>query len=510
MPYNYGPYKYYSKTEKGLSYPIHCRKITEMGEECVILDGNEIAKGFEYCDINSIDPSPSHRLLAYSVDNNGYETYRLRVKSLEPAAEGTDSNEQYLVDIADTSGAVVWGNDDSTLFYLKMDAEHRPFQLWLHVVGGEDLLLLQEDDGSFWMDVDKTQDQRYLVVSLESPETSEQYVVDLRGLQGGDQHRRHITWPTSQLLLGPEESVVRCLQPRRAGLRYEVEHQEGQFYFLTNQDGARNNKLMRCAASLYFSSSSPRPEVQWEDVRAYDSSEQLEALLPLRGHLALLGRQRGLQQLWVAQVDALTLALSWREVSLPEQAYSLWFGDNREADAEWLRLGYSSPVTPKQVLDYHPASGQLLVRKQQEVPGFDPALYAVRRLLAPSRDGQTLVPISLVSKLGLDPSPRPLLLYGYGSYGVCVDPSFDSKLVSLLDRGVVYAIAHVRGGGDGPPGRGVWYEQQGKYLHKTNTFTDFADCARYLVEEGLTASDRMACVGRSAGGLLVGAGECSR
>jgi len=204
-------------------------------------------------------------------------------------------------------------------------------------------------------------------------------------------------------------------------------------------------------------------------------------------------------------VDALTLALSWREVSLPEQAYSLWFGDNREADAEWLRLGYSSPVTPKQVLDYHPASGQLLVRKQQEVPGFDPALYAVRRLLAPSRDGQTLVPISLVSKLGLDPSPRPLLLYGYGSYGVCVDPSFDSKLVSLLDRGVVYAIAHVRGGGDGPPGRGVWYEQQGKYLHKTNTFTDFADCARYLVEEGLTASDRMACVGRSAGGLLVGA-----
>jgi len=209
MPYNYGPYKYYSKTEKGLSYPIHCRKITEMGEECVVLDGNEIAKGFEYCDINSIDPSPSHRLLAYSVDNNGYETYRLRVKSLEPATEGTDSSEQYLVDIADTSGAVVWGNDDSTLFYLKMDAEHRPFQLWLHVVGGEDLLLLQEDDGSFWMDVDKTQDQRYLVVSLESPETSEQYVVDLRGLQGGDQHRRHITWPTSQLLLalpGPHHS----------------------------------------------------------------------------------------------------------------------------------------------------------------------------------------------------------------------------------------------------------------------------------------------------------------
>eukprot|EP01036_Dinobryon_divergens_P029792 gene29792-38937_t len=200
----------------------------------------------------------------------------------------------------------------------------------------------------------------------------------------------------------------------------------------------------------------------------------------------------------------------WREVRFAEEAFSLWSQDNYEFDSQFLRLGYSSLVTPKQVLDYDMKEDKFIVRKQQEVPGYDPSLYESRRTLAVSRDAVgTLIPISLVYKKdphGSSDAVRPLLLYGYGSYGVCIDPSFDFKRTALLDRGVVYAIAHVRGGGDGPLGQGVWYEEQGKYLQKMNTFVDFADCAIHLIEtEKLTAADRIAAVGRSAGGLLVGA-----
>ena len=475
-------------------------------KEQVILDENKLAEGRSYTDVQAYVPSPSHQRLAYAVDYSGYETYAIHI--VDNIATGRELHDV----IEGASGSLLWGNDDSVLFYMKMDEEHRPHQLYMHVLGtpqSEDVMVLAEDDGRFWMDAGKTADDMFLVVGVESKETSEHFVVDLRGLVGGDQH--------AQAVAESADTKMRCIHPRNEGVRYDVEHHNGYFYCVTNVNNAQNNKLTRCRVSdYYYASSGSTPAdkskrrisrvPQWRDVRPYDSAEQIDRIIPFARHIAVFGRKNGMRQLWIIPVspsvggsagetdqsspDPDVQLGEWRQVSFPEAAYALRSGDNYMFESGTLRYVYSSLITPRQVVDYDMTTGQRRIRKQQVVPGYDASRYECIRLEAPSADGKRQIPMSIVynkklltltgtggwgggagaavgAAVGKKISNRPVLLYGYGSYGSCIDPGFDYRRSTLLDRGVVYVIAHIRGGGE--MGR-FWYEDEGKYLSKMNTF----------------------------------------
>lgn len=516
VPYRRGDFLYYSKTVKGLAYKIHCRRLAFGGPEEVVLDENEVAKGHEYSDVGSWEPSPSHRLLAYSADYSGYETYTIRVM------RDVNTKEHFPDTIEGTSGSIVWAADDSAFFYLTLDEEHRPHKVFMHVLGtsqSDDICLLTETDGRFWMDVSKTSDDRYLLIGAGSKETSEYYFVDLSGLSGATQHQREL----------PKR--LTCFQTRQQGLRYEdIDHQDGFFYIVTNKDNCMNNKLVRVPVSQYTTGVLQTTDSTfhaWQDVRPYNPSEQIDSVLSFRHHLVVAGRALGFSQLWIVPYTNERHLGAWQPMSFPEQTYSVWLSDNHVYDSETVRIGYSSFITPRQIQDYNLYNGHITVLKEQTVPGYDRSQYVCRRMEAKSRDGKTCIPMSLVyhrnilqakSPYKMDAASgqiredlsrpencvyhAPTLLYGYGSYGHPIDPTFDFKRLALLDRGVVFAIAHIRGGGE--MGRS-WYEKDGKYLHKMNTFHDFADCAKTLLSQQITNTDRLAIVGRSAGGLLIGA-----
>ena len=476
VPARYGAYKYYSKTVKGLSYPIHCRSCFDVEEEQVILDENKVAEGQEYCDVVGHGPCPTHRYLAYAVDHDGGETYTLRIKDLQ--------SDSLLEDvIEDISGEFSWGADSSTIFYLKMDDEHRPNRLYMHTIGSstdEDILLYTEDDSRFWMGIDKSSSERFLFVSVESKETSEVRFIDLNGVTGQEAHHR-------------AAREMKVIQSRVFGLRYEVEHHEEAFYIVTNRDGAKNNKLVTCHLSQCDAS-------HWKDLLPYNPNIQIDEILPFKNHFAIFGRESGLQVGWVAESSSPAI---WRKIPIQEEAYSIWIDTNFEFNTDIIRLGFSSFLTPTQVIDYNMRSGEWKVLKQKEVPNYDPTQYRSSRITATASDG-TQIPMSLVYHKSATPdgTPRPLLLYGYGSYGMSIEPTFDYKRLALLDRSIIFAIAHIRGGGE--MGR-AWYEDGGKYLKKMNTFSDFADCAKHLCRLQYTSPNQLAILGRSAGGLLIGA-----
>ena len=479
LPYPYGDYEYYSRTVKGLSYKIHCRKLKGSTKEEIVLDENEIAKGLEYCAISGHDPSPNHKLLAYGVDTTGYETYNLRIIDLTTGKQLDDV-------IEEISGEIVWNSDSKSLFYMKMDEEHRPFELFMHVLGtnqSEDIQLFKEDDQKFWLDIDKTQDGKYLIVASASTETSEQYLMQLNK-DSGDKDLHPLI----------------CLQPRQFGVRYYVESHEDNLYIVTNKDNAKNNKVVTI----------PFKDVHlgapaWKEIRPYNPDVNVEGLLPFESHLVIFGRQQGMERIWVANQDQPNFS-NWKELEFDEDLWSVWNDNNWEYKSTLLRFGYSSLVTPKRIIEYNMNTNSYNILKQTEVPNYNPDHYSCQRLYATARDGTTRIPISMVhhKKVSIagDVS-NPLILYGYGSYGASIDPAFDFKRIPLLDRGVVYCIAHIRGGGE--LGRAVWYEEQGKYMNKLNTFTDFADCAIELQQKGITSTEKTAIIGRSAGGLLIGA-----
>ena len=496
VPARRGKYLYYSKNVKGLSYKIHCRKLSEKdgveGEEEIVLDENKVADGHAHSVVNSLEMSPCHRYVAYSVDHTGYETYSIKIFDLQ--------TKTYLPDIIeDTDGTVEWGPSGS-IFYLKQDAAHRPFEVWVHSVATlnngrvqDDVLLKREPDELFWMGLGKTKDDEFLVISHGSKETSEQHLLNLK------------QFPVS---LADVPSALVTVAPREPGVRYDVEHHNQKLLIVTNKDNSKNHKL--CVAKLHGTSHASLThdvqKSQWKDVKPYDEAVQISDVLPFKKHIAVFGRQYGIAQVWI--IDASKGLGDWKQMGFPESAYDVHSKDNYEFNSDRLRLVYSSFVTPKQTVDYDMSTDQRTVLKQQEVPGYDASLYSTRRLLVPARDG-VQVPISLVAKksvfAAIDAGAgegHKMLLDAYGSYGYPKDPSFSFSRLSLLDRDFVFCIAHIRGGGE--MGR-TWYEEQGKYLQKLNTFNDFADCAKYLIANKYTASDRLGITGRSAGGLLMGA-----
>jgi len=457
---------YYHRTEEGAQYPIYCRRpVDDEAAEQILLDLNPLAAGHAYFRLGAFEVSPDHRLLAYSVDTSGAESFTLRVKDL---ATGALLDEM----IANISTSVAWANDGRTLFYLVLDEARRPCRLYRHVLGAdpaEDALVHFEADESFFLDIHRTRSHAYLLLELGSHSTSEVRFVS------ADR---------------PEDSF-RTIEARRAGIEYSVSHHDDRFFITTN-DGAPNFRLVSApvadpSRARWTEVLPPRPDVRVDSTDAF------------REHLVVWEREAGLRQTRILDLAGGGDHL----VVFPEPVYTVRQHENPDFDTTLLRFTYTSMVTPASVVDYDMAARTWTVRKQTEVlGGYDSARYRTERLVATAPDG-TRVPISLVYQLPLERpgGPRPLLLHGYGAYGVSYDPAFSSSSLSLLDRGFVVAIAHVRGGEEmGRP----WYDG-GKLLNKPNSFTDFIAAAEHLVAEGLTAPDRLAISGGSAGGLLMGA-----
>ena len=465
VPEKMGDYYYYSRTEEGKQYPIYCRKKGGLeAEEEILLDQNALAEGNEYLEIGVYKISPNHQLLAYSIDTTGGESYTLYVKDLNTG--------QLLADqIPNTYYSVEWANDNQTLFYTTLDAAKRPYKLHRHQLGSDpavDALIYHEADESFFLDVSKTRSKAYLLMELENINTSEVHYLE------ADQ-------PTDDF---------RVISPRQSELEYSVEHHDDQFLIVTNAD-AVNFKLMRASVN------NPSRE-NWEEIIPHREKVKLDGVSAFQNHLVISEREDGLQKIRVRNLTT----DEEHAVDFPEPVYTVRQGRNPEFNTNTLRFNYASLITPMSVFDYEMDARTRELKKQDEVlGGYDPSLYESERIFAKAADG-TPIPISLVYKKGLvKDGGSPLLLYGYGSYGINSDPYFSSNRLSLLDRGFIYAIAHIRGGEE--MGR-AWYEN-GKLLQKRNTFTDFIACAEHLIAEKYTASDKLVIQGGSAGGLLMGA-----
>lgn len=482
--YRHGPWFYYTRTVKGLSYKIHCRKPgaadAEMrqpaddAQEQVILDENKVAEGKSQCIVDGVMLCPGHDILAYSVDFSGDETYTVVFKDLVAGTELPDTLEG-------VCGSVEWGGDSKTVYYRTEDDAKRPWKLWRHTLGesqDKDVCLFTEMDELFNLNHGKTTSGRFLIADASSTETSELHAIDLEA--------------------GPEAQMV-VVQPREFGLRYDLDHVGENFLVWTNKDEAVENKLMRVPVSSVLAGQGGQSS--WTEVLPYDPTMHIEGVIAMADFVGIEGRQAGLTQIWV--LDGSLEASSLQRLSFEEELYEVEIGTNREPGARQLRIEYCSLTTPRTAMEFEPASGKMERVWRQEVPGLDPSKYECRRIFAEAADGES-IPMSVVCLKGvLDAEgPRPCMLYGYGSYGICIDPGFDPHILPYLDRGMVYVLANIRGGGE--MGR-HWYEEQGKYLTKRNTFLDFVACAEHLIEEGITAPDRLAIEGRSAGGLLVGA-----
>lgn len=465
VPDRIGPYFYYTRTEEGKQYPIFARRRGGMdAPEEVYFDQNHMAQGARYYTLGAFSVSPDHRWLAFAVDTTGSERFILMVKNLE-------TGEILPERIENVGFGATWAADNRHLFYVRMDAAQRADRVFRHAVGtapSADAQVYHEPDVLFRAGVSRTKDNRYVVVSSWSFTSSELHVV-----------------PADR----PTEPL-RLVAPRQADVTYSLSHQDDRFIIHTNADGATNFKLM-------WAPDADPSRAAWRELVPERDSVLLEGIDVFRDHLVMYERGNALRGIRIRDVRT----GQEHAIAFDEPVYTASDGSNPEYDTGTLRFSYQSMLTPPAVYDYDMRTRQRALLKQTEVIGYDPSLYASERAWAPAADG-TLVPVSLVYRKPLArDGRRPMLLYAYGSYGNSMDPTFSGANLSLLDRGVVYAIAHIRGGQE--MGR-AWYDQ-GKMLNKRNTFTDFIAVAEHLVREGYTSRERLAIRGGSAGGLLMGA-----
>jgi oligopeptidase B len=465
VPARRGPWWYVTRTEEGKQYPIFCRRPAPDDEsnEVVLLDGNELAGDSSFFALGTIDVSPNHDLLAFSTDYDGNESYTLRFKNLRTGETLPDS-------VEGTYYGSAWAADNATFFYTTIDDAHRPYRLWRHELGtpaAQDVLVYEEPDERFFLSVDLSRSQQYVVLHLGSTITSEVHVLDAAD-------------PTGDL---------QVIEPRRQGVEYSIDHQGDRFLVLHN-DGALNFELAEAPTAA-------PGRANWRQLVAHREDTRLMDVDAFVNHVIVHVRRDALTRILV-----LANSGEAHEIEFDEPLFTIEPGTNHEFDTTTFRLAYESFITPPTVYDYALDERRLELRKQQPVLGsYDPADYTQTREWATADDG-TRVPISVVHRREVVRDGRaPALLYGYGSYESSVDPWFSAIRLPLLDRGIVFAVAHVRGGGE--CGR-QWYED-GKLLHKRNTFTDFVAAARHLCNAKYTAPDRLAARGRSAGGLLMGA-----
>jgi oligopeptidase B len=479
VPTYHGGYFYYTRTEKGKQYAIYCRKQASAADssppdapdapEQVLLDANELATGQKYFRIGVFQPSPDHRSLAYSTDVEGDEVYTVRIKDLRTGQLLPDT-------VPGTGAALEWANDNRTFFYTTLDPAKRPYKVYRYQLGGgnsQAVEVYHEPDERFNVDLAKSKSEAYLFLDIGS----------------------HVTSECRYLSAAEAEGVFRVLLPRRQDVEYSVAHHGAHFYIRINDTG-KNFRLVKTPVEEPLGAEPSA--ANFVEVRAHRDGVFIEAVDAFRNHLVLVERDRGLRGV---AIEHLATGAQHR-IAFDEPVYTAGLGANPEFDTNLLRFTYTSLVTPASVFDYDMDRRTRELKKQTEVlGGYDPAQYVSERVFATAPDGVP-VPVSLVYKSGLvRDGQAPALLYGYGAYGHSSDPAFASDRLSLLDRGFVYAIAHIRGGSEmGRP----WYED-GKLLRKKNSFTDFVACAEYLIGQGYTSSGRLAILGGSAGGLLIGA-----
>ena len=466
VPYKQGDYFYYSRWEKGKQYPILARKKGSVdAPEEITIDVNQLAKGEKFMAVGAYEVSEDGNLLAYSTDNTGFRQYRLHVRDLRTGKD--------LADSAEKVGSVAWSADNKTVFYsVEEDKTKRHYRIYRHTVGSDtkdDPIAYEEKDERFNVGVAKSRSGKYLFMESGSHTTSE-----VRYLEAAD--------PTGQW---------RVIAPRQQDIEYYADHLGDQFFIRTNDKG-RNFRLVSTPVT------SPGKE-SWKEVVPVRSDVMLNDFEPFADFYVLVERENGLPQLTVVNVAN----AAKQRIAFPEPVYTAFPQTNREYKTKFFRYSYQSLVTPASVFDYDVENRTSKLLKQTEVPGgYDASKYGSERLWATAHDG-TKVPVSVVYRKDLKKADgsNPLYVYAYGSYGAILPVTFNSSRLSLLDRGVVMAYAHIRGGGDlGKP----WHDA-GRMMNKMNTFTDFIDCTEYLVANKYGARDRIAIEGGSAGGLLMGA-----
>lgn len=467
LPYFFNEYWYIVRFEKGKEHPLFTRKFQTLeNEEELLLDVNVLAEGQKFFEVGSVAVSPNNKLMSYSSDNMGRRIYDINFKNLETGEILQDQ-------IGNTTGKAVWANDNEHVFYIRKDDSLRAFQVFLHQLGtdsSQDVLIFHEDDDTFDVNVFKTKSLEYIFISSSSTISDEQRFI-------------------------PADNVMadwKIIQPRIDDLEYAVEHYQDEFYIISNADDATNFKISKTKVA--------NPGIEnWVEVIPHREDVLLEGFEIFKNYLVLEERQEGLLQIKIIE----TKNNEFHYLPFSDPTYTSYIGLNLEFDTEKLRFGYTSLTQPSSTFEYDMKERTTKLLKQQEVLGdaFLPENYVSERVWANARDGKK-VPISLVYHKDTPKSAEtPLLIYGYGSYGHTIDASFSNVRLSLLNRGFIYAIAHVRGGEY--MGR-EWYED-GKMLFKKNTFFDFIDAAKYLVQENYTSEKHLYAMGGSAGGLLMGA-----
>ena len=463
VPYRWGNYFYYTRTEEGKQYPIFCRKrgSTDAPEE-VVLDQNELAKGQKFMGIGLFVPSDDGNLLAYSTDNTGYRQFTLQIKDLRTG--------EVLPERVERVNNLAWSTDNKTIFYVTEDAvTKRSDKFFRHVLGTDKTdLVYEEKDELFDIGTGRSRDNAVIFLEAFSKTST-----DVRYLPANEPN-----------------GTLKVILPRQPDHEYDVDHRGNLFYIRTNK-GAKNFHIVTAPVD-------DPSEKNWKEFVAHRPAVKVEGISLFADHAVLSEWENGLQQLEV--VDFKTNKR--KRVEFPEPVYATFLTSNREFNTSVVRYSYNSLVTPNSIFDYDMNTGKSTLLKQVEVPGgFDRTNYKSERVFATASDG-TKVPMSMVYRKGVKPDgSAPLLLYAYGSYGISIPPTFSSNRLSLLDRGVIFVIAHIRGGGE----LGEEWRQAGRMMNKMNTFTDFIAAAEALVKMKYTSSDRLVIEGGSAGGLLMGA-----
>lgn len=464
VPYRKGDYLYYTRIASGQNYPVYCRRKGHMqAPEEILLDLNLEAQGKPFLALGVYKVSPDGKYLAYSLDTSGAENFTLYIKNLQTGQVLPET-------IPNTYYSVEWAADSHTLFYNVIDAANRPYRIYRHTLGqapSQDVLVMEEPDQRFNLDIYKTASDRYLILQIESLTTSECYYLP------ADQ-------PTTAPVL---------IQARREGIEYHVQDNGSRFLIQTN-DQALNFRVVEAPIRT-------PDHTHWQELVAEVRDAKLEHMQVFAQWLALIYRTDARQEI---HVQHLHNGQRWK-VDFPERYFKVWPSQVQDHDANVLRVGYSSLLTPDSVFDINLNTRTLELKKQKPVPGYEPAHYVTERIMATAPDGAQ-VPVSLIYRRGLKKNGQnPTLLYGYGAYGSSLDTDFDANRLALLERGFIFALAHIRGGED--LGR-QWYVQ-GKHRNKHNSFSDFIASAEALIQAGWTSPQKLAIEGGSAGGLLMGA-----
>ena len=469
VPAKDGDFTYFVRFRDGGQHPLFCRAPARGGQDELLIDGDALAKGHAYFQLGEVRHTRDHRLLAWSADDAGGEFYTIRVRDVAAGKELGDV-------VPNAAGSVVWTADGSAFYYVRLDDEHRPSRVYLHRLDtpvADDRLIYEEKDKGFFVSVHDLHARRFAAIAVGDNETSEVRLVDL----------------------AKPDAEPRLVAPRKVGERYGVEHHpslEGKSTLVieTNADGAEDFKVMLTPEAA------PGRE-NWRELIPHRPGTLILDVAVFRDWLVRLERADSLPRIIVRRLADGTD----HTIAFAEEAYSLGFDPGFEFATDTLRFSYSSMTTPSEVWDYDMGTRARVLRKRQEIPsGHDPAKYVTRRILAPAKDGET-IPISLLHRkeVAID-GKAPLLLYGYGAYGFAIPASFNSNRFSLVDRGFVVAIAHVRGGTE----RGWRWYREGKLVHKENTFSDFIAAGEHLIRERFTSAGRIIAHGGSAGGLLMG------